>query len=67
MASGLTGNEVPLDRGCGFDSRALRLFLVSRRDAETLSRKDLKKRSLKKPLRYLVFLASLREIPLITL
>ena len=24
MASGLTGNEVPLDRGCGFDSRALR-------------------------------------------
>ena len=26
MASGLTGNEVPLDRGCGFDSRALRFF-----------------------------------------
>ena len=27
MASGLTGNEVPLDRGCGFDSRALRFRL----------------------------------------
>ena len=25
MASGLTGNEVPLDRGCGFESHALRL------------------------------------------
>jgi hypothetical protein len=27
LASSLTGNEVPLDRGCGFESRALRLGL----------------------------------------